>query len=1061
KTEPSEKTTAKTVKESIEEELDKLRSKPVENTAREWQDKIDKMSEDELLEVINSQKPDSAEFNLAMDKLGQGSVAEAKGILSETEQAAVVSADVLDSAEKQLEVGEKQSGELPNKELTSKPSKQTASLEDKQNWNTVASGEEKGTKKDGIRESFLKKLLSNVGRGAKEKKDNELTAKLFKQPAAFEIPPPSVNEVRMDSEKELEYWKRQEEVNTTEKYFKKVASEEKKDSEFDEVVSLSRSSGIEKPTPAEENRKEAPITSELVNDSEEVVNEEAKDILAAAETEPVVKGSESLRNRLLWADSRGGFKGSEKSRVGEPRINKETPETAKETDEEAAEPTPEDEIFQAAEATIESTDNKEAKPTAEENSADDLASSRKQPLETRFKRVFDLSDDSEDGESNESNSVSFRRNQPFYDSRFERIFDLSASFWNKDRKEEIKSASKGENAADQKLQKNTTKFPENSKNKASKAVNKNKETPPADSKEKTVNRDKWHYEKDPTTAELEYFKKGALAEAEYFKNHENQKGIRKSRMAQSRVSRFGNFFTNIVGRVSGLKFVVDMGRWMFKKDGDIHDYLHQRKTVKDKKTEISDLANQLFESVAEYKQFKKNNSQWSPELDAINKRFISKHRLLKSKLVELQVGFQDYKEAIRPEHENRGEDEKKAKDSRRLASTRELLTRAEVLEMKKLLSSSIMNRAKGIEGVDQERSMRTKEVLDAYLTTKIKGISLVKDFLNAGIMTLIPPPISLSIRAFMYGGTSLAEIIQKAAINKQRRKGTKEWKDKQSEAIENYRGEIRGGDDKYRESMKRLKASSELTPEERALRNNNARKYYIAAAVQTIKRNWRALRHKGYDEKSQTKNRDFLEALGKVATAAGITMTGYNFSVDDVIAGMESGSLGIHTENYSLAFKRIVNPFGLFGGDDGPQEIGRSSNLERSTVTTESSIIEHSVEGLAGGSGNGGVENTREQLRDFAREHALLYADDAGFEVENKQLGNKWTAEVRTKIGVGGSYKYLDQALRRLVVDNMSLPKEFSVMDAARAENALANMRELVQGNSVGGFEPAKVREFV
>jgi len=85
----------------------------------------------------------------------------------------------------------------------------------------------------------------------------------------------------------------------------------------------------------------------------------------------------------------------------------------------------------------------------------------------------------------------------------------------------------------------------------------------------------------------------------------------------------------------------------------------------------------------------------------------------------------------------------------------------------------------------------------------------------------------------------------------------------------------------------------------------------------------------------------------------------------------------------------------------------------------------------------------------FGEHHKLLSA--VGAEVKMDATG-KFHAVL--EIGKGKDFAALDQALRRVVYDNLKVGDKFGAMDAAKAENMIANLRELLQGKSVAGFKP-------
>lgn len=99
---------------------------------------------------------------------------------------------------------------------------------------------------------------------------------------------------------------------------------------------------------------------------------------------------------------------------------------------------------------------------------------------------------------------------------------------------------------------------------------------------------------------------------------------------------------------------------------------------------------------------------------------------------------------------------------------------------------------------------------------------------------------------------------------------------------------------------------------------------------------------------------------------------------------------------------------------------------------------------------------TPETPENFAQAHSLLreqgFVSDA---VEGK-------VQVAATIGKEGDFRYLDQALRRLFVQEYDLGEKnvFSALDAAKIENSLANFRELLLGNKIADFNAEDIKAF-
>jgi len=137
-------------------------------------------------------------------------------------------------------------------------------------------------------------------------------------------------------------------------------------------------------------------------------------------------------------------------------------------------------------------------------------------------------------------------------------------------------------------------------------------------------------------------------------------------------------------------------------------------------------------------------------------------------------------------------------------------------------------------------------------------------------------------------------------------------------------------------------------------------------------------------------------------------------------------------------------------GENSPDE-KQTDELNPDVESAELNSNEESAE----------LESTREMV--FQKEHALLIAeaDNGGDSVKIESIDDGANHSVVYKIGEKGAQKYLDQGLRRFVVDNMKLEGKFDAVDAAQAENALANLRELLLGKNTAGYNPDDIRDFV
>lgn len=94
---------------------------------------------------------------------------------------------------------------------------------------------------------------------------------------------------------------------------------------------------------------------------------------------------------------------------------------------------------------------------------------------------------------------------------------------------------------------------------------------------------------------------------------------------------------------------------------------------------------------------------------------------------------------------------------------------------------------------------------------------------------------------------------------------------------------------------------------------------------------------------------------------------------------------------------------------------------------------------------------------DFMKTHGILR--EQGFDVDYKDGKFVVTAE----IGKGKDFRFLDQALRRITMQEYDFGAKttYGVLDGGRVENSLANLRDLIFGHKTGGMIPAGVKDFV
>jgi hypothetical protein len=93
-------------------------------------------------------------------------------------------------------------------------------------------------------------------------------------------------------------------------------------------------------------------------------------------------------------------------------------------------------------------------------------------------------------------------------------------------------------------------------------------------------------------------------------------------------------------------------------------------------------------------------------------------------------------------------------------------------------------------------------------------------------------------------------------------------------------------------------------------------------------------------------------------------------------------------------------------------------------------------------------------VEDFTKDHLLYKETDA--EITSVANGIKVEYQIG---GEKGDFATLDQALRRVVAQEIDIGKgnELDATEATRAENVLANLRQLLEGKAVGVIKPAEL----
>nr|HPN81666.1 hypothetical protein [bacterium] len=223
-----------------------------------------------------------------------------------------------------------------------------------------------------------------------------------------------------------------------------------------------------------------------------------------------------------------------------------------------------------------------------------------------------------------------------------------------------------------------------------------------------------------------------------------------------------------------------------------------------------------------------------------------------------------------------------------------------------------------------------------------------------------------------------------------------------------------------------------------------------------------------YDLKKQVEETVETEIKQKIAKSedAYIAMQNHNKKLFD---DWENKKHAIRFSRNVLMLSRILGATGgvllgeAFSSWLSSRAEGPVSETEAASVVPEASAVEEVDAGDGGKSfdeaiGRGLAAKREELLKDFVAEHRLL--EQTGAEINVSPNG---AAKVVYEIGRGKDFSALDQALRRLVVQEFDVgaDNQFDAVEAARAENVLANLRVLLGGNKIAGLDPEQLEGIV
>lgn len=375
--------------------------------------------------------------------------------------------------------------------------------------------------------------------------------------------------------------------------------------------------------------------------------------------------------------------------------------------------------------------------------------------------------------------------------------------------------------------------------------------------------------------------------------------------------------------------------------------------------------------------------------------------------------FEQYKEHGRESlliYEKKARLKEKVDQSKYLTPERkqELLTK---------LNSIVDSYAERNQELDKAAGEETAKFLSDYIETRVKGTTALKESLN----TLLTASGLYVFRGLTYGAISVIERYKRIA--KEKRIEGEKWG-----ALERFRNVFIDG---FKETYQGITFQTEGGKRVKAMS--------FVKASGTIMR----VLGIGGMALSEFSSGDFGEHIDKMLDVWEKTQA----QVGGVSGAVEFTKTGFGERLNSLE-QMFQKTTGFITGEAPPEAPTAAPEAAPAAAgTVKESIPQPPSE-----------EVTPEKLSEnFAAQHALLKESGADIKIEGGRT------MVEYDIGEGADFKNLDQALRRVVVDLLPVEadEQFSALEAARAENILANLRELSLGHNVAGERAADWQEIL
>ncbi|MFW0862581.1 MAG: hypothetical protein ACKKL6_03260 [Candidatus Komeilibacteria bacterium] len=552
---------------------------------------------------------------------------------------------------------------------------------------------------------------------------------------------------------------------------------------------------------------------------------------------------------------------------------------------------------------------------------------------------------------------------------------------------------------------------------------------------------------DTTKKKIHFFEKAKNFKDKFTGSNEVKKAIGKAGY-------------DTITSIWGIKTLSDL-LLAFKGKGDIYEHFKQKKVRKEEMQELNDLAIEI-------------EKNWQVRLNYERKR-----REAAGDKKEARDDYDSFMHEEKLDYEDASSNVKlKLKEFYTAVDASQSLTEEEKKEYRKKATRIMYERGKEAKPVDEEKDATIARATSVYLQTKVHGTKLVKDLLNTTLMSTG----LVALRGLSYG---LMSVVDRGASAKRQ----------YAKDVELDYRKLRGVEVDADQESKVKAIIKDVT---------------INATTETVS----ALIGRGKKKGFKGKSIEFAQAAGSILRLVGIgnmtlseilSETGdgvFNPAFDNLLDSIEEKgvlqTLGGNLAERPAGFIKkaadiISSPFDsdVEVGDIPAEEtvLGRGG-LRAATLADTSqtqTFIDNPDTLLQGEKGapvnfrsileidQGPIdqndpwglndydhvpENVEvEQPDNFRVDHALLMSESEkdGFEV-NLEKDN---ASVIIKLGEDGAYKNVDQALRRLAVDNMEIQGSFDAVDAARAENVLANIRELINGKNVANMSAEDIKEMV